>query len=72
MGCKGMNSAERPNLIWFVVDSVRNYRSGGDDRDKLELMYKMARESVEFETVVTTAPSTLMSGTTLSIDQEVC
>lgn len=53
------------NLIWFVVDSVRNYRSGGDDRDKLDVMYKMSSECVDFETVVTTAPSTLMSGSTM-------
>lgn len=54
-----------PNLIWFVVDSVRNYQSGGDDRDKLDIMYKVAKECVDFETAVTSAPSTVMSGSAM-------
>lgn len=49
------------NLIWFLVDSVRNYRTHIDDRDRLDVMDKIASESVEFSTVVTSAPSTLMA-----------
>ena len=49
------------NVIWFMVDSVRNYRTGEDDRDKLDIMDKVAAEAVEFTTVVTSAPSSVMS-----------
>ena len=49
------------NVIWILVDSVRNYRSGGDDRDKLEIMEKLGPQCIDFETVVTSAPSSLMS-----------
>lgn len=49
------------NLIWFLVDSVRNYHTKADDRGRLELMDKIAGESVEFSTVVTSAPSTVMA-----------
>lgn len=52
---------KKPNIIWIVIDSVRNYRSGGDDRDKLDIMNKIATESLEFKHVVTSAPSTIMS-----------
>lgn len=62
----GGSSARGPlNVIWFVVDSVRNYRSGGDDRDKLDVMDALASECIDFETVVTSAPSTVMSGATM-------
>ena len=53
------------NKIFFVlVDSVRNYRSDdgkGDERDRLRMMDEFAKESFEFQTVVTNAPSTVMS-----------
>ena len=51
------------NVIWLLVDSVRNYRSGGDDRDKLRIMEKLDAQAewVSFSTAVCSAPSTLMS-----------
>ena len=49
------------NLIWILVDSVRNYETDGDYRGKLPAMVQFARESVEFTNVATSAPSTVMA-----------
>ncbi len=56
---------KRSNVVWIVVDSVRSYVSGQDDRDKLDIMFKMGCECVEFTTVVTSAPSSLMSASAM-------
>lgn len=48
------------NIAWIIVDSVRNYHSH-DDRSKLKIMDKLAEKGIEFENVVTSAPSTVMS-----------
>lgn len=53
------------NVIWFLVDSVRNYHCDIDDRGKLDIMDKFAQESIEFTKVVVSAPSTLMSETAM-------
>ncbi len=55
------NNTAPLNVIWILVDSVRNYKSGGDDRDKLDIMEKIGPQCIDFETVVTSAPSSLMS-----------
>lgn len=61
-----MNKIGKPlNVIWMLIDSVRNYRGGGDDRDKLHIMDVLAKESAEFKNVVTSAPSTIMSVTAM-------
>ena len=49
------------NVIWLLVDSVRTYRTGKDDRDRLNLFDEIAKEAIEFENVVTSAPSSIMS-----------
>lgn len=49
------------NLIWILVDSVRNYLTDGDYRGKLPAMVKFAHESVEFTNAATSAPSTVMA-----------
>lgn len=55
------------NVIWIYVDSVRRYHStseaikAGDDRSRLKMMDEFAKEAVEFENTVTSAPSTQMS-----------
>ncbi len=49
------------NLIWFLIDSVRNYHTNADDRGRLDVMDKIAHEAVEFSTVVTSAPSSVMA-----------
>ncbi len=57
----GKMNKEKLNIIWFLVDSVRTYRTGVDDRDRLDLMDKMAQESVAFTSAVASAPSSIMS-----------
>jgi len=56
---------KRPlNIIWLIVDSVRNYRCDAerfDDRGRLDVMDDLASEWIDFRTSVTSAPSTLMS-----------
>jgi len=54
-------SQEKLNVIWLLVDSVRNYRTGIDDRDRLAVMDKLAEECLEFEKVIVSAPSSVMS-----------
>lgn len=49
------------NIVWAIVDSVRHYHTPGDDRTRLDFMDEFAKESVEFEHVITSAPSTVMS-----------
>ncbi|MHA2244551.1 MAG: sulfatase-like hydrolase/transferase [Candidatus Hodarchaeales archaeon] len=49
------------NVIWILVDSIRNYPGTNDERGKLEIMDKIARVGVEFLNVITSAPSSLMS-----------
>ncbi|MFC2078684.1 sulfatase/phosphatase domain-containing protein [Candidatus Bipolaricaulota bacterium] len=53
------------NVVWIVVDSVRNYVSGGDDRDKLDIMFSIADETVEFTHTITSAPSSVMAGSAM-------
>ena len=54
------------NIVWLLVDSIRNYPGeDGDIRGKLPFMERFGRESVEFTTCVTTAPSTIMSITAM-------
>ena len=48
------------NLCWIFVDSVRRYYSP-DDRTKLPFMDKFAMESISVKNMVTCAPSTIMS-----------
>lgn len=48
------------NIVWIVVDSVRKYHSN-DDRSRLHVMDEFALQAVEFNNVVTSAPSTVMS-----------
>ncbi len=52
------------NIIWIIVDSVRNYTCPAermDERGRLAVMDELADKWVDFRTVVTSAPSTLMS-----------
>ena len=52
------------NIIWIIVDSVRNYTCPAervDDRGRIELMNDLADSWIDFRTVVTSAPSTVMS-----------
>ena len=37
------------NVVWTMVDSVRRYRTEGDDRSRLKFMDDFAEEAVEFQ-----------------------
>jgi len=50
------------NIFYVLVDSVRNYRKTNiDHRDKLAYMDLFTDESVYFSSMITSAPSTIMS-----------
>lgn len=52
------------NIIWIIVDSVRNYACPADridDRGRIKLMDELAKDWIDFRNVVTSAPSTVMS-----------
>ena len=50
----------------FIVDSVRHYSTGGkDDRDKLKMMDDFSNGSIYFPLTVTSAPSSVMSLSTM-------
>ena len=55
----------KKNVIWFIVDGVRSYRSGIDDRDKIDIMDELALESVEFNNTFTSTPSSVLSASTM-------
>jgi len=54
-----------PNIFWFIIDSVRPYRSGLDDRDRIDIMDEFAADSVEFTKCFTSAPSSLLAAGSL-------
>ncbi len=49
------------NIIWILCDSTRNYETNADERGKLEVMNSFAGDAIDFRNVVTSAPSTIMS-----------
>ena len=53
------------NVIWIVIDGARNYRTGLDDRDRPAVMDAMKAETVNFETAVTSAPSSILAGSAM-------
>jgi hypothetical protein len=59
-----MTRKSYPDIYWIIVDCVRSYVSGKDDRDKLDVMFKMADECADFENMIVTAPSSIMSACT--------
>lgn len=56
-----MNYEKPKNVIIIIVDSVRYYRTGADDRDRLDFMDAFQHESVELMNAFTSAPSSVMS-----------
>lgn len=60
------------NVIWIVVDRVRNYRSGLDDADRLDIMDDFAKDSVEFTNAITSAPSSMLSASTMFTGLSAC
>ena len=49
------------NIIWFLVDSVRSYHTNADERGRLVVMDELAEDAVDFKVAITSAPSTVMS-----------
>jgi membrane-anchored protein YejM (alkaline phosphatase superfamily) len=60
-----MYTAKDYNIIWILIDSVRNYYTDEDDRGKLAIMDTFAKEAIEFQTAICSAPSTIMSVTAM-------
>lgn len=55
----------KKNIFWFIIDSVRTFRSGLDDRDRLDVMDEFAEDSIEFTNCFTSAPSSLLAAGSL-------
>ena len=55
---------EKP-IIFIVIDSVRSFKTGLDDRDKLEAMEKFGENSIEFQNAFCSAPSSIMSAASM-------
>jgi len=51
----------KPNIFWFIIDSVRYYDSDQDDRDRIPIFDNLASDGIEFTNCITSAPSTLLS-----------
>jgi len=49
------------NTFWFIIDSVRSFRTGKDDRDWLDIMDEFAKDSVSFTNAITGAPSSKLA-----------
>jgi DNA polymerase II small subunit/DNA polymerase delta subunit B len=49
------------NIIWIVVDGIRNYATNVDELGKLKIMDEIEKEAVYFHNVITSAPSTIMA-----------
>jgi len=63
---------KKKNIIWIVTDSVRTYRSGYDDRDRLDIMDDIAKEGVEFTNAFTTAPSSILAASAMFTGLPAC
>ena len=54
------------NIICIVTDSARNFSTGGlDDRDRPVYYDSLENEFCSFNHAVTSAPSSVMSGSTM-------
>jgi arylsulfatase A-like enzyme len=49
------------NIYWFIIDSVRTFKTGLDDRDRIEILDELGDKGIEFNNCVTSAPSSLLS-----------
>jgi len=56
-----MKTQNQYNIFWFIIDSVRTFRSNLDDRDRLDIMDEFGKDSIEFQNCFTSAPSSLLS-----------
>ena len=63
---------KKHNIIWIVTDSVRTYRTGHDDRDRLDIMDEIAKEGIEFSNAFTSAPSSILAASTMFTGLPAC
>lgn len=59
------------NVVWILVDSVRTYYTD-DDRSRIKIMDKFAEQALEFTNVITSAPSTVMSVSSMMTSIPAC
>lgn len=52
-------------VIFIVVDSVRSFKTGLDDRDKLVVMDRFSKDAIEFTNAFCSAPSSIMSASSM-------
>ena len=52
-------------VIFIVIDSVRSFKTGLDDRDKLDVMDDLGEDFVEFKNAFCSAPSSIMSASSM-------
>ncbi len=54
------------NVIWIVGDRIRSYKtSPDDDASRLKVIDTLAEDAVEFTNAITSAPSTVISASTM-------
>ena len=56
-----MKTGKMPNIYWLIIDSVRTYKTGLDDRDRIDILDEVGKDATEFLNCVTGAPSSLLS-----------
>jgi hypothetical protein len=56
-----MDKTKRPNIYWFIIDSVRTFKTGMDDRDYIDVLDNVRKDSVYFNNCYTSAPSSLLA-----------
>lgn len=49
------------DIFWFIIDSVRSFRTGLDDRDWLDVMDDFSKGSISFLNAYTSAPSSRLA-----------
>ena len=56
---------KQPNIYWIIIDSVRTYKTGVDDRDRIDAIDDFAQHGIEFTKAYTSAPSSVLSGSSM-------
>ena len=64
MNFKEIIIMEKP-IIFLIIDSVRSFKTGLDDRDRLEVMDNFSKDSIEFTNAYCSAPSSVMSASSM-------
>lgn len=63
---------KKPDILWIIVDSVRTYRTGIDDRDRIDIIDEMSEEGIEFLNTYASAPSSVLSGSSMFTGLNAC